>query len=51
MALPERTRSQGRQAHAPTGAIVTTAIVLTAFALIWFGLPLRRRRMRRRLDG
>jgi hypothetical protein len=33
----------------PATAIVTTAIVVVAFALIWFALPLRRRRPRRRL--
>jgi hypothetical protein len=33
----------------PATAIITTAIVVIAFALIWLALPLRRRRLRRRL--
>jgi hypothetical protein len=30
-------------------AIITTAIVAVAFAMIWFAVPLRRQRLRRRL--
>jgi hypothetical protein len=33
----------------PATAIITTAIVAVAFALIWFAVPVRRRRLRRRL--
>jgi uncharacterized protein DUF6328 len=33
----------------PATAIITTAIVAVAFALIWFAVPIRRRRLRRRL--
>jgi Family of unknown function (DUF6328) len=33
----------------PATAITTTAIVAVAFALIWFAVPVRRRRLRRRL--
>ncbi len=33
----------------PATAIITTAIVAIAFALIWFAVPVRRRRLRRRL--
>jgi hypothetical protein len=33
----------------PASAILTTAIVAIAFALIWFAVPIRRRRLRRRL--
>jgi Family of unknown function (DUF6328) len=33
----------------PATAIITTTIVAVAFALIWFAVPVRRRRLRRRL--
>lgn len=32
-------------------AIITTVIVVVAFALIWYALPLRRRRLRRRMSA
>jgi hypothetical protein len=35
----------------PTTAIITTTSVALAFGLIWFVLPLRRRRLCRRLGG
>jgi hypothetical protein len=33
----------------PTTTVITTAVVVIAFATIWFALPLRRRRARHRL--
>jgi hypothetical protein len=38
-----------RYLFGPATAIITIAIVAVAFALIWFAVPVRRRRMRRRL--
>jgi hypothetical protein len=38
-----------RYLFGPATAIITTAIVAAAFALILFAVPVRRRRMRRRL--
>ena len=33
----------------PTTTVITTAVVVIAFTMIWFALPLRRRRARHRL--